>query len=50
MRSYYAFWGFCFSFIVLCSIFVYVKGLQSEKAQRPRQRELLFYRKHSLTA
>ena len=38
----FCFWGFCLSFIVLCSIIVHVKGLQSEKAQSPGQRELLF--------
>ena len=32
-RSYYAFGVFCLPFIVLCGIFVHVKGLQSEKAQ-----------------
>lgn len=36
------FWGFCLSFCVLCCIFVHVQGLQREKSQSPRQRELLF--------
>ena len=35
------FWGFCVSFILLSSIFVRVKGLQSEKAQSPPRRKLL---------
>lgn len=33
--------AFCLSFIVLSSIIVHVKGLQSERAQSPQQRELL---------
>lgn len=32
---------FCLSFIVVWSIFVHVKGLQSEKAQSPPHKELL---------
>lgn len=40
IRSYYAFWRICLSFIVLRSFVVHVKGVQSEKAQSPHQREL----------
>ena len=37
----FCFLGFCLSFFVLSGTFVHVKGLQSEKAQSPHQREFL---------
>ena len=41
-KSYNAFEAFLFFFIVLSSIVVHVKGLYSEEARSPHQRELLF--------